>query len=148
MKRRYTEKLPHEVFELIENTPKASDRVNILKENESYAIKTILKGAFDPLIVFDLPPGAPEYKPDVGPAGLQPAPLKRQIDILAKCLKNSPLNGAPYPNLNKERLFIKLLETAHAKDALIIIAMKDKKLSKLYPSVTAALTRKAFPNLL
>jgi hypothetical protein len=46
----------------------------------------------------------------------------------------------------KERRFVGILELLHARDAEILIAMKDKSLSKMYPKLTASLAKKAFPS--
>lgn len=143
-------KLPHEVFDLLEQTSSVDDRVKILRENGTGEIQTILQGAFHPTVVFDLPAGAPPYTPDPSPPGLQPTPLHKQIPFLLNCVKGKGKfdEADPYTKLKRERTFIKLLEIAHAKDALILIAMKDKKLSKMYPSLNLSLVRKAFPDLI
>jgi hypothetical protein len=139
-------KLPHEIFEQLESVTSVSARVKILQENESFELKTILAGAFNPDIKLDLPAGIPPYIPDKGPAGAQPTPLKKAISSIGKCVKGS--NLGEFSAVRKEKYFIGLLESVHEKDAEILIAMKDKKLSTLYPTVTASLVRKAFPTLL
>jgi hypothetical protein len=144
MIRRMHEKLPHEVFELLEKTAKLNERIDTLKNNNSYVIELLLQLAFIPGVKFDLPEGAPPFKADESPAGLQPTPLKKQIDILRRLLISNP----NLPRLKKEMLFIKLLENSHVKDAEIIIAVKDQKLSELYPLLTVSLVKQAFPNLL
>lgn len=143
-------KLPHEVFDELGQTTTVEDRVKILRENGSGEIQTILQGAFHPTVIFDLPAGEPPYTPDVNPPGLQPTPLHKQIPFLLNCVKGKGVFKESDPNikLKRERAFIKILEIAHAKDALILIAMKDKKLSKLYPSLNLSLVRKAFPDLI
>lgn len=144
---RITTKLPHEVFQLLEDTTKAADRVKILQDNESFGLKTVLQGAFHPGIVFDLPEGTPPFTPDPGPPGLQPVPFGKAVTALARCVidKNS---ANKIIRFKKEKTFIGLLESVHPKDAEILIAVKDKKLHKLYALVTANLVRKAFPNLI
>jgi hypothetical protein len=149
MKRRSHDKLPHELFEMLEASSKTSERVELLKQYSTFAIKTILQAAFDPNIVFDLPSGAPEYKPDASPAGLQESPIHRQIRVLPKCVVGSANDTRGlYSKLRKEVLFKNLLEIVHAKDALILIAMKDRALTELYPTLKLSLVRKAFPDLI
>jgi len=138
------EKLPHEVFELLEKTTSLDERVKVLKNNHSYVIELLLQLAFIPGVKFDLPEGAPPFKEDGNPPGLQPTPLKKQIDILRRLL----ISNQQLPRFKKESLFIRLLENSHAKDAAIIVATKDQKLSELYPLLTASLVKQAFPNLL
>lgn len=144
MIRRIHDRLPHEVFELLEKTTSADERIAILRNNLTQPVQMILQAAFKPELYLDLPEGAPPYNPDVNPAGLQASPLKQQVQILPSLLKRNDR----LTNIRKETLFIRLLESAHAKDALIFIAMKDKKLTELYPLLTDSLVRKAFPNLI
>ena len=143
-------KLPHEVFQLLENTDNVDDRVKILQDNGAGEIQTILQGAFHPNVIFDLPTGAPPYKADTGPAGQQQTPLHKHIPNLLKCVrgKGGLDENDRYTRLRRENTFLRILEIAHEKDAEILVAMKDKKLSDLYPSLTASLVRKAFPAIL
>lgn len=144
MIKRTHERLPHEVFEQLEKTTSIDERVSILRNNLTQSVQMVLQAAFKPELYLDLPEGAPPYRVDANPAGLQPSPLKQQIQVLPSLLKRN----RRISNIRKETLFIRLLEGAHAKDALILIAMKDKKLTELYPLLTESLVRTAFPNLI
>jgi|688.fasta_scaffold91245_5 hypothetical protein len=144
MIRRMNDRLPHEVFELLEKTTSLDERVEVLRNNFTQPVQMILQAAFKPDLHLDLPAGAPPYNPDPNAAGLQPSPLKQQIKILPSLLKRNDRLSS----IRKETLFIRLIEGAHAKDAIIIIAAKDKKLPELYPLLTESLVRAAFPNLI
>ena len=148
--RKLNRKLPHEVFDLLEQTKKVEDRVRILQENNAFEIQTILQGAFHPGVIFDLPEGAPPYTPDKGAAGCQPTPLHKQLIYLVNCVKGKGKfdENDKFTRMRRETQFIKILEIAYEKDAEILIAMKDKKLNKMYPALTASLVRKAFPSIL
>jgi len=143
IKRRTIALFPHEVFESLEKSKSKQERVDILKNGSSLALQLILQCAFNNGIVFDLPEGAPPYKEDRSPAGLQPTPLKQAIQMLPRLTTTN----TRIDRFRKEKLFIQLIENVHAKDAAIVIAAKDKKLHKLYPLVTKSLTLEAFPNL-
>ncbi len=136
-------KHPFEIFERVQSADKAADRILILKENESYELKTILQAAFRSDIKFDLPPGAPPYTPSSNPAGVNFSPLRKQVDVLVRLL----VGNNTYNKIKKEMVFIKLLENVHSSDAEILVAMKDKKLTKKYSVLTSSLIKKAFPNL-
>lgn len=144
IRKQQQDKNPYEVFALLENTKKIDERVKILQDNASYVLKTILQAAFHPNIIFDIPEGAPPYKMSEIPAGMQRASLKKQVDILPRLV----VGNDRIPKMKKEMMFIRILEDTDPKDAEIIVAMKDKKLQVLYPLVTAALVKKAFPTLL
>lgn len=139
----HTLKHPFEIFEKIQGCDKQADRVKILQEHESYELKSILQAAYRSDIIFDLPEGAPPYTPSPNPAGVMISPLKKQIDILPLLL----VSNNNWNKMKKEMAFIRLLENIHASDAEIIVAMKDKKLHKLYSTLTSSLVKKAFPNL-
>lgn len=134
---------PHEVFESLEQSKNKEERVAILRNGTSLALKLILQCAFDSSIIFDLPSGAPPYNPDRSPLGLQQTPLKQAIQILPRLTKNN----TRIDNFRKEKLFIQLIENVYPKDALIILDAKDKKLHKTYPLLTKSLVREAFPDL-
>ena len=144
MIKRNHEKLPHEVFEMLEKTSSLDERIAVLKNNTTYCIELLLQLAFIPGVKFDLPEGAPPYRVDDNPPGLQASPLKKQIDMLRRFL----ISNKELDRLRKETLYIRLLENVHAKDAEIIIATKDQKLSELYPLLNVSLIKKALPHLL
>ena len=53
------------VFEVLEEVQKASkkeDKIKILKENETWALKDIIRGSMDKNVVWNLPPGSPPYR--------------------------------------------------------------------------------------
>ena len=55
------------VFEVIEAAEKASKReekIQILRQNESWALKDMLRATYDDSIKFMLPPGEPPYTPN------------------------------------------------------------------------------------
>jgi len=134
--------LPHEVFEKVSEAKSVPDRVKILQENDSFSLKTILQVNFRDDIKFDFPEGAPPYKPDEMPPGNQRTTIGRLIRNLKDCVSN-----APGSDIRKERIYTQMLETVHAKDAEVLIAMKDKSLKKMYKGLTHNTVAKAFPTL-
>lgn len=143
IKRKTMTLFPHEVFQSLEQSKNKQERIEILRNGNTLALKFILQCAFDDNVVLDLPEGAPPYKPDKGPLGLQQTPLKQAIQILVSLTKKN----TRIDRFRKEKLFIQLVENVYPKDAEAIIAAKDKKLHKLYPLLTKSLVREAFPDL-
>lgn len=135
---------PHEVFEKIQSVRAASDRIQILKENSSFAIRSILQINFNDWIKLDLPEGTPPYTKDTNPPEFSSA----RIDNAIKIFKYLVVGDKKLTKVRKEVKFIQLLEALNEKDAAIMVAIKDKNLEKLYPAVTPTLVRKAFPNLI
>lgn len=134
--------LPHEVLKLVTKAKTTAAKVKVLQDNESFALKTLLQGNFNDKIVLDFPEGSPPYKKDQSPAGLQLSRVDSSIKILGKLLVGNPL-----PKMRKEMLFIQLLEGIHAEDAELVIAMKDKRLTDICPTLTKKVAEKAFPTL-
>lgn len=138
-----TEKLPFELFEEIEKLTKFEDKVSRLFIGGTFAVKTILQANYHPLISFSLPEGAPPYKPSEIPIGMQYKHINKHIENFGRLITSSPLNS-----IQKENIFIRMVEGVSPQDALIIIAAKDGKLSDLYPSITYDLVKQTFPTLL
>lgn len=136
------EKLLHELFEEIQEAKSRADRIKIIKENDSFTVRTILQLAYNKSIELDFPAGAPPYTPCDSPTGMELTRLKNVIRPLGNCVK-----GNKTPGFKKEKILIGILETIHQKDAEIIIAAKDKTLNKLYSKITENLVEKTFPSL-
>ena len=130
-----------EFFDNLSKIKKKEDRVNVLRQNDHFAIKTILQGAFDPRIKWLLPPGDPPYKVN---------DLVDQENVLIKdCRKLVYFVEGGHPNLKqakREAMFIELLETVTPADAKLLCAIKDKKFP--YKNVTADIVKEAFPGLI
>jgi hypothetical protein len=137
------EKLLHELFEEAQNAKTRAERIELFKQNDTYALRTILQLAYNKSIELDFPSGAPPYTPNESPTGLEPVRLKNVLAPLGSCVKGNNVAG-----YKKEKVLIGILESIHVKDAEIIIAAKDKSLSKLYSKITENLVEKTFPNLL
>jgi hypothetical protein len=132
------------IFQILEKAAEqkaAADKIAVLQANAGPALYTILKYAYDPNIVWDLPEGEPPYKPCPFPA--QEMRLFAEIRRLYLFLKGGNPN---LTKLRRESLFIELLESVHPSDAKILISIKDKKLP--YKGITAKLVKEAFPGLI
>jgi hypothetical protein len=116
-------------------------KVEALRLNDSVPLRIILQGAFDPSVVWLLPPGTPPYKP---------TRLHDQEHILiARCTKLRYFIKGWYDNLKqnkRESLFIEMLETVDKNDAELLCAIKDKKFP--YEGITAEIVKEALPNLI
>lgn len=129
-----------EFLEKVAKLKKNEEKVNALKHNDSYVLRTVLQGVFDPRIVFLLPEGEPPYKP---------SELVDQENVLiadARKLVHFVQGGNPgLKQPRRESLFIEMLETVAPADAKLLVAMKDKKLP--FKGITADIVKEAFPNL-
>ena len=138
-----TNLLPHEVFDLVQSTRDLKERDAIIKKHESFAIRTILQVNFSDWIKFDIPEGAPPYTPDTRPPEKAAGRINKSIRVLKDLVV-----GSKMPKYKKEMRFVQLLESVNEKDAEILVAMKDKKLNKLYSSLTEAFVKRNFPKII
>lgn len=105
----------------------------IEKYKDDVALKFIFEYAFDPAKKFDLPAGDPPYKQDPAPIGMNPANLRMETK------KFYVFQRKDISNIRREQLFIGLLENVHPTEAKLLLAIKDQKLTKLYPKITRKL---------
>ena len=130
-----------EFLEKVSKLKKKEDKVEALKFNNSYPLRTILQAAFDPRIRFLLPEGDPPYKPN---------DLNDQEGVLLReCRKLVYFVDGAYPNLKqikREQMFVELLENIAPADAKMLCSIKDKKFP--FKGITEDMVREAIPGLL
>jgi hypothetical protein len=79
---------------------------------------------------FLLPDGAPPFKPSVEPLGMTP------VNLLTELRRFYVFCRADLKQLQREQMFVGLLEGVHADEVALLLAIKDQKLNKLYPKLT------------
>lgn len=134
-------KYVYEVLQEAGKKRKKEDKINILKENESWALKDILRGSFDDKVVWELPEGEPPYTP-AEPFN-HPANLLRENVKFAYFARGG--KGRDMPKFKRERLYIGMLEGIHPEDAKLVIGMMNKNPPK---GITKNIVNEAFPGLI
>jgi len=130
-----------EIFTKINNAKDKPKKVEVLRQYDTPGMRMVLKGAFDPKIEWDLPPGTPPYIANEAPAGTE----HTYLDIEAKRLYNFAVGGnAELNKIRKETLFIQMLEGLHVDEAKVLIDMKNKTLNKTYKGLTSEMVKEAF----
>ena len=106
---------------------------NLYKYKPNSPLSQLFRAAFLEEDAWVLPEGDPPYKPFMGAVGTSPTDLLKAIlrGRLAYFGKNKPV-----PSAKREELFIRLLETVHATEAKVLLAVKDQELTKMYPNIT------------
>ena len=130
-----------EILTWVNNAKDKPKKVEILRQNNSPALRMILKGAFDPNIEWDLPEGTPPYMENEAPAGTEHSLLMNDSKRLWHFVKGAD------PSLNKQRretLFIQMLEGLHKDEAKVLLDTKSKRLNNVYKGLTAAVVKEAF----
>ena len=130
-----------EIFTKINNAKDKPKKVQILRQYDTPGMRMILKGAFDPKIEWDLPPGTPPYIANEAPAGTE----HTYLEVEAKRLYNFAVGGNDQLNkIRKETLFIQMLEGLHESEAKVLIDVKNKSLNKTYKGLTSEMVKEAF----
>ena len=129
-----------EILTKVNNAKDKPKKVAVLRENDSQPLRQILKGAFDPKIKWDLPEGPPPYSENDAPAGTEHTTLYTE----ARRLYYFVDGAATLSKTKKETMFIQMLESLHADDAKVLIAVKEKTLNKVYKGLTAECVKEAF----
>ena len=135
-----------EVFEILdefEKQPNKSKRKELLlQHSDNNALRDVLRGTFDESLVWNLPEGRPPYTANI-PESVPSTLLRehRQFGYFVKGAK-----GDPFPAYKRENMFIRLLESIHPADAVIVLSMVEKKSPVKF--LTKKLVQEAFPNLI
>ena len=116
----------------INDNPKAIENYK-----QEFLLKVIFAHAFLPNYKMNLPEGEPPFKPAAEPMGMTPTNMFSEARRMYVFLRED------LSAIKRESLFISLLEGVHPEEAKILIAVKDQKLTKLYPKITHKLVSDA-----
>jgi hypothetical protein len=134
-------KLIYEVIVEAGKKRSKAEKVECLKQNESWALKDILRGTYDDAVQWLVPVGAPPYTPNKEES--TPSNLIRQ-NTQFKYLVDSP-DARNVLKAKRENIYIRLLESIHPLDAEIVINMVSKKSIK---GISKSVVQEAYPGLI
>lgn len=133
-------------FEILDKISKAKtkkERLELLKkEDNNWALKDILRGSFDDVVVWLLPKGKVPYEP--APEDTHPSTWTQQHKKLSNFAKGGP--GSRMKNYLREKMFLDIIESIHPKDAELVVQMINKDLK--LKGITKSLVKEAFPGLI
>jgi len=130
-----------EFLQKVAKLKKTQEKIDALKHNDSIQLRIILQGAFDPSVVWLLPPGEPPYKPN--------ELVDQQHVLLKECEKLRYFIKGFHDNLNqtkRETMFVELLERVDPEDAKLLCAIKDKKMP--FNGITLQHVKEGLPGLI
>ena len=136
-----TIELMSEILKKVNNAKAKPQKIQILKENATAPLKQVLKGAFDPAIIWDLPAGEPPYMMNEAPIGTEHGLLRNEAKRLWHFVKGADNQTT---KTQKETMFIQMLEGLHQDEAKLLMGMKNKSLNKMYKGLTESVVREAF----
>jgi hypothetical protein len=132
-----------EVLAKVSKQRTKAKKIQVLKENESLHLKSVLIWNFDDTVVSILPEGPVPFDKNEAPAGTEHTYLAHEHKVLYNFIKGG--NDFLKP-IKREQLFLQLLEGLHEDEAEVICLMKDKKLTDKY-KITKTVVTEAFPDI-
>ena len=131
----------HEILTKVNNAKDKPKKLEVLKRYDTKELRSFLKGAFDPNLVWLLPEGKPPYTPNDAPIGTEHTWLKQEVKRMFHFLQGG---NTELSQTKRDTMFIQMLEGLSAEEADLLIKAKDKALNKEYKGLTANLIKEAF----
>ena len=133
--------LMSEVLDKVAKAKTKKQKVELLRQHNTDALRMVLKSSFDPRIEWDLPEGDVPFQPNEAPEGTEHNMLVHEARTLFHFIKG----GNPGLSKNRrENMFIQMLEGLHHSEADIIISAKDTALHRKYKGLSSNVVREAF----
>ena len=134
--------LLNEVLQKVSNAKTKAQKIKLLQQYNSPALRQILIANFDESVVSMLPDGEVPYEKNDAPIGTEHTVLEREYRNLWRFIKGAN----SLTRMKREQLFIQLLEGLHESEAEIICLVKDGLLQSKF-RITIAVVKEAFPEI-
>ena len=135
----------YEVLEAFKKETNKAGRLKVLQENDSFALKQVLLGAFNPNIKFTLNE-APKFKREKIPVGMSYSHMTEALQRMYLFVEGNARVPAGLTEQRKKEILIQILESLEEPEADVFLGVLKKDLK--VPYLTSALVNEAFPNLL
>jgi len=136
------------IFTVLDAVAEAKNKklkIQVLQDNDSSALRGVLRGGFDPSLEFNLPAGDPDVQ-KIDLKGARPVYLSLLLGNFPKFIKTSGEQKTPKHTIENE--FLRILRRVHPEEYDLLILMKDGKLTGKYKGLTKKLVVDAFPGLI
>lgn len=130
-----------EVLTKVNNAKDKPKKIKVLQDNDTPGLRVILKGAFDPKLEWTIPEGTPPFMANEAPIGTEHSLLENESKKLWHFIKGADNQTT---KVQKENMFIQILEALHKDEAQVLIDTKDKKLNKVYKGLSESVVKAAF----
>lgn len=134
----------YEVFNEFKRAKTKQERVDVLRKNESWALRSLLQGVFHPDVQFNI--DVPKYNKIDVPPGMSYEHMTSALHRVYLFQKNNPKTPAALTEKRRTELLIQLLESLEPNEAEVFVGMLRKDLK--IPYLTTNLISEAFPGLL
>ena len=134
--------LLNEVLQKVSNAKTKAQKIKLLQQHNSPALRSILIANFDESVVSMLPEGEVPYEKNDAPEETEHTKLAHEYRKLYLFFKG----GANVSQTRRETLFIQLLEGLHQGEAEVLCLVKDKQIGKRW-KITRQCVEEAFPQI-
>ena len=134
--------LMHEILQKVSNAKTKKEKINLLQEYNTNALRMLLIINFDDSVVSMLPPGNVPYTPNEAPEGTEHTILEKEARLLHHFFKG----GSNVSQVKRESMFVQILEGLNAGEAEALILAKDKRIGKRW-KITKACVSEAYPSI-
>ena len=132
----------HEVLQKVSNAKTKKEKIKLLQDLNTPALRMLFIINFDDSVVSLLPPGDVPYTPNEAPDGTQHTILEKEARLLHHFFKG----GSNVSQVKREQMFVQMLEGLNSGEAEALIKAKDKQIGKRWKITKAAVTE-AFPSI-
>tara|TARA_R100000030_G_scaffold72659_1_gene56003 strand:- start:139 stop:570 length:432 start_codon:yes stop_codon:yes gene_type:complete len=134
--------LMHEILQKVSNAKTKAEKIKLLREYNTQALRSLLIINFDTSVISMLPDGDVPFKANDAPEGTQHTKLEKEARLLHHFFKG----GSNISQVKRETMFIQMLEGLHKDEANVLVLAKDKKLGKRW-KITKQCVEEAFPQI-
>ena len=133
-----------EVLRKVSNAKTKGEKVNLLRQHNSTALRQVLIINFDDSLTCMLPEGDVPYTPNDAPIGTDHSRLEQEYRGLYRFFKGGADN---LTSMKRETLFVQLLEGLSEEEAELLVLAKDGRMTEKYKRITKAVVQEAFPKI-
>jgi len=130
-----------EIAMKVNNAKDKPRKLKVLQDNDSVALRQVLRGAFDPKIEWAIPKGDVPYAVNEAPVGTDHTILSQEAKKLYMFVKGGDNS---IKQSQRELIFIQMLEGLSAEEAEFLITVVNQKVNNKYKGFTSNLVKEAF----
>ena len=134
--------LMHEVLQKVSNAKTKKEKIKLMQELNTNALRMLFIINFDDSVVSLLPPGNVPYTPNEAPEGTEHTILEKEARLLHHFFKG----GSNVSQVKREQMFVQMLEGLNKGEAEALVLAKDKKIGKRW-KITKAAVSEAFASI-
>tara|TARA_B100000941_G_C28507736_1_gene558496 strand:- start:3901 stop:4368 length:468 start_codon:yes stop_codon:yes gene_type:complete len=134
-----------EILRKVSNAKTKAEKINLLREHNSNALRQLLIWNFDDSVVSMIPEGEVPFTPNDAPLGTDHTRLEQEYRGLFRFVKGGQDS---LKRAKRESMFIQLLEGLSKDEAELVCLVKDGKLTSKYKRITKTVIQEAFPQII